>query len=461
MKEHLTDGDLQELVGGEAVSTRWVKRLLHLRHCDSCQQRAEELLPGRGLKIVNRLFPSLSAASRDPDGPDGQVWVDLNCVPDAVLRKVLELNTKLAREEERAVQLWHRFRDHKPERWSLLARNHPGFATLGMVELLLRESRRFWRRDGRRAELLTRLALEIHGRLQATEYDDRCLTETGALVRGYLANALRIQDRFAEADVWLKEAEGQLSQDSALLETAWLRRFRAALAKDQRLLPAALEAAREARRLFCRVRASKDEGWMLLQESFILGDMGSLEESTELVERFLRVFEEETVGRELYFVAIQHLTVNLARDCKGVPARRWLQEVQRRAPEFPEALTQARVVWTRGLVLHALGDWDRAVEEFLQSRDVFVEYGHAYDAALVCFDLAASHLEIGQPGAAAQLAAEMLPIFESLEIEREALAALLLFVKSLRQEQATVAAVREAAHRLRTAPPAQVASSTA
>lgn len=459
MKEHLTDAELQELVGGEAISTRWVKRLLHLRHCDSCQQRAEELCPGRGLKIVNRLFPSLSAASRELDGPDGQVWVDLSCVPDAVLRQVLELNTKLAREEEKAVQLWHRFRDHKPERWSLLARNHRGFATLGMVELLLRESRRFWRRDGRRSELLSRLALEIHGRLRATEYDDRCLEEAGALIRGYLANALRIQDRFAEADAWLKQAECQVSEDSALLETAWLRRFRAALAKDLRLFSGALEAAREARRLFRHMRASKDEGWMLLQESFILGDMGSLEESTELVEQFLRAFEEGSVGRELYFVAIQHLTVNLARDCRGVSARRWLREVERRAPEFPEALTQARVVWTRGLVHGAVGHWERAVEEFLKSRDIFVEYGRAYDAALVCFDVAASHLEMGQPSEAAQLAAEMIPIFESLEIEREAVAALLLFVKSLRQERATVEAVREAAHRLRTAPPAQAASS--
>jgi len=458
MKEHLTDADLQDLVTGEAVSTRWVRRLLHLRHCDSCQQRAEELFPGRGLKIVDRLFPSLSAASEDPDGPGGDVWVDLQRVPDPVLRQVLEVNLKLAREEERAVQIWRRFRDQAPERWWLLARNFPGFTTLGMANLLLREARRLWRRNARRSELLTRLSLELLESLERSEYDLRCVEETRALAWGYLANVLRVQDRLREAEEALSNGERHLAEES-VTERAWLRRFRAALSKDQRRYREALEASREARALFCRLRERKAEAWMVIQEALILKESGMYVKARSLLEGLVEGFEEAIVGPEVYFIAVQHLTVALARGGNGLEARRWLKEVEERSAAFPEAVTQARIVWTRGLVKGAVGDWERAVEEFAEAQRVFVEFGRAFDAALVSLDLAASYLEQGRVGEAARLAAEMLPIFESLEIEREALAALLLFVKSLRQEQATVEAVREAAHRLRTAPPAQVASS--
>lgn len=223
--------------------------------------------------------------------------------------------------------------------------------------------------------------------------------------------------------------------------------------RARRIFPQALRAVRKAKRLFQQLR-DPDLPLLVLLEALVVQESGELHESEKLIRRLLEDPPEQPLSPEAHFLAIQHLTVALALQGRGTEAHRFLREVEMRAGEFPEPLSQARLVCTRGLVFDALADWPRAAACYRKARQVFAKWEIAYDVALVSLDLAAVELEQGHTAEAAKLASEMLPIFRSLNIERESLAALHLLARALRQSEATVAAVREAAWLLR-APGAQ------
>lgn len=71
-------------------------------------------------------------------------------------------------------------------------------------------------------------------------------------------------------------------------------------------------------------------------------------------------------------------------------------------------------------------------------------------AALVSLDLAMILLERGDAGELKRLAAEMIPVFESRDDHRKALAAFLLFHKAAEAEQVTLGLLQEVASSLET-----------
>jgi len=451
--EHLKVEEIRELMEGEAVSTDWVERMLHLWFCEECRQEMREQFPAQAPRLLERLFPWMRSASPNLDAPMNSSWKRWETVREDDLRTALARQLTLAREEEQAVEVWRRYRDYDEAQWSLLISNHPRVQTFGMVRLLLRRAKASWRGNPRHAEGLTRTALGILDRLPRGRYSRLQIKQTHALAWGYLANALRGERRLDEAQRALEKAKDLLPPEFSIMEEAWLQRFEASLLRVRRIFPQALQAARKAKRLFQQLR-DPDAPLLVLLEALVLQECGQLDESEKLIRRLLDHPPEQPLSPEAHFLAIQHLTVTLALQGRGTEAHRLLREVEMRAGEFPEPLSQARLVWTRGLVFDALAQWPRAAECYRKARQVFAEWEIAYVVALVSLDLAAVELEQGHTAEAAKLASEMLPIFRSLNIERESLAALRLLARALRQGEATVAAVREVAWRLR-APGAQ------
>jgi hypothetical protein len=69
--------------------------------------------------------------------------------------------------------------------------------------------------------------------------------------------------------------------------------------------------------------------------------------------------------------------------------------------------------------------------------------------ASVSLELAALYLRQGRTAEMKQLAAEMVPIFESRDVHREAIAALMLFKKAVDMETVSVRLVEEVADLVR------------
>ena len=76
-------------------------------------------------------------------------------------------------------------------------------------------------------------------------------------------------------------------------------------------------------------------------------------------------------------------------------------------------------------------------------REEFIAARSLYDTALVSLELAAEYLDQGRTADAKRLAEETLPIFQSLEVHREALAALIAVQRAIELETASAELVRE------------------
>ena len=125
-----------------------------------------------------------------------------------------------------------------------------------------------------------------------------------------------------------------------------------------------------------------------------------------------------------------------------------LRELEKLRPlheELSDRMNLLRLRWLEGKILQGLERFDEAEAAFLAVRGGFIEEAIGYDAALVSLDLATIYAAKGRVGELRRLAEEMLPIFESRDLHREALAALILFRKAAEAEQVTLGLAREIA----------------
>jgi tetratricopeptide (TPR) repeat protein len=124
-------------------------------------------------------------------------------------------------------------------------------------------------------------------------------------------------------------------------------------------------------------------------------------------------------------------------------ALRTAREHHRRGDE--DAFTEAQILsftarlrWVEGKIAGDLDRYADAEAALRETRDAFVERGIGFDAALVSLDLAALYARQGRAEEVKRLASEMVPIFESRDVHREALAALLLFKEAALAERVTL-----------------------
>ena len=119
-----------------------------------------------------------------------------------------------------------------------------------------------------------------------------------------------------------------------------------------------------------------------------------------------------------------------------------LPRVRELAIEQANELDLLRLVWLTARVDAGQGRAEKAVAGLEQVRLKFADLDMPYDAALASLDLAALWLEAGRTAEVKELALEMEAIFRAKKIDREALAALILFWEAAKREAATVELVR-------------------
>jgi hypothetical protein len=145
-------------------------------------------------------------------------------------------------------------------------------------------------------------------------------------------------------------------------------------------------------------------------------------------------------------LCVRHnLVDNLSKMGRHTEAADLLPDLQTLAAEQGSTLDRLRLNWVAGRIAAGLGDHDQARHLLTDIRQTFLATGNAYEAALATLDLVIPDLKEGNLAAVRHLADEMVTVFRTHNVSREALAALLLFQEAVGQETATTALVREAA----------------
>lgn len=431
--ERFLDGGLPE------VESRVLQR--HLFLCPACEERLIALLPG----------PASSPRSPRPalagEGYRGLIPRLLN----SHRAEIAAHRRDLAAERLAAVEIWREIELHPQERRRSRVWEDPRFQSWGFFELLVERSRQAALEDPRRAEGLLRLALDVAEQLDPGEYGTGSSEAAKARAWTWLGNALRVLGDFRQAEMAFQTAELYLSRSWLdPLDEALLLELKAPLRRAQNRFEESLELLADAIAIYREVNEPHLQGRALMVKGLALRYQGDFRSAADCFRTSLFLLDGLREPRLL--VSGQYNLIGCLQDAgRNAEAAALIPEARKMIEQAGTRPDLTRLRWLEGRVTAALGRPAEAEAALLEVREDFFDAALAFDAALVSLDLADFYLRQGRPEETTHLAAELLPVFQSREVYREALASLLVFQQAAEVEQLTSGLIAEIAAYLREA----------
>lgn len=408
--------------------------LRHLQWCAYCRSRLAYL--PRRMKAEPEVAGTDRAAAHE-------------VALEETARAVAECEAALERERDEAPGLFLELLDQPAE--ALLAEGATRFHTWGVFELLVERSLEVTIQDPAHGETLGMLAVRLSDRLDAARYGAERIADLRARAWGYIGNSRRTRFDFAAAEEAFQTAKSILKQGTGdSLERAILLDLQASLRRAQRRFDDALRLLRRAVALFRGADERHRAGRSLVKMSTVHHQAGDPAAGIPLLHQALELIDPEREPR-LLLCARHNLAFYQAELGHFVEAQKLYREARPLYRSFNEPWVQNRRSWVRGKIARGLGQIKQAEARFLAARDGFVKEGVPYDTALVSLELALLYAGQGRTEELKRLAADMVPVFTSRHIHREALAALTFLRQAMETEQASLEVVVRVADFLRKA----------
>ncbi|HWM95302.1 MAG TPA: hypothetical protein VN493_31395 [Thermoanaerobaculia bacterium] len=375
-------------------------------------------------------------------------------VIDRIFRVILVREAETARERAQGRELFEELMRHPPARQHLLVSNSGRFRSRMLCEILLEQAHEAGFREPSRATVLARLGVAIAERMAELAKEDR--EEEGvaglrARAWAQLGNALRINLDYDGAEQAFETATSLLDmQRITSLETARVLDFEASLRRDQRRFDEATRLMDRVISIYRKLGQRSLLGRSLQQKSLICGETGDVEVEISLLRRALELLSPDEEPR--IFLAARHNLISALCD-SGRPREAFALLFHTRPLYLKQGdrLNLLRLRWLEGTVALGLQRHEQAAVAFREVREAFLELGLDYDAALASLDLAEVYAAQGRTSDVRRLADEMLEVFRSRRIHREALGALSVLQQAAQMERAGLVLVQEVGSFLRKA----------
>jgi len=403
-----------------------------LAQCESCCRMiaAWSLPPWRARR-------GNGAARRDYGAAFSQAWQETERQQAALIAEKAEAPERL-REllAQPADRQWH------------LASAGSRYHTWGLCELLLDAAREWGFQEPSRAVALSQLGVEIATRLEAARYGEARVNDLQARAWAGLGNAQRIRSDFRQAEESFLEAERLLRQGTGdPLEKAQVLLLKSSLRGNQRRF-------REAFRLLDRVVAIGRRcgdgqlcGKALIMKGFLVGVANDLEAAIGHLAAGLRQVDPVSDPR-LFMVAQHNLMLYLTDSGRHDEALRLLESARPLYHRVGGQMGLLRLRWLEGKIALAAGNFAAAEDTLCGVRKELIERELGFDAALLSLELAGIYARQRRNDEVRRLAEEMIPMFQSRDIHREAIAALLVFHKAAEMELVTSKLIRDVSNYL-------------
>ena len=367
-------------------------------------------------------------------GAIAMAWKSLRATLSALTRARAIAQAHHARSQ--APALWKRLRPFAPGERRVLIEESEEYRSWALAELVSEESARAAADDPARALELAELARYIAERVRGGELWRMRLQ---GLIWAFVGNARRVASDLRGAEQGFVQArllwEAGATADPGILDASRLLDLEASLRRDQRHFPEALALLDKA--LAAAAQNSARAAHILLKAAFTCEQMGDCERAIAALERAAPLIDAERAPRQVWAHRL-NLAANLCHLGRYAEAVPIAAEARELAIALRNELDLVRTVWLeQGRLAAGLGRRAQAIAALRQVRVDFADREVPYDAALATLDLAVLLLEEGQTAEVRALAPEMAPIFASLEVHREALAALRLFWSAVEREEAT------------------------
>ncbi len=413
MKIHPHDKVLEDFLLSLTERSRDV--VFHLARCSYCRSR-----------IYYLPRPVEPAGEEEP--ADGYA---------PVLERVESWARAVETERDEAPDLFVELMGHPAERWDEVL-GDPRLHSWGLFELLIERSWETTIPDPVHAEELGLLALRLSERLDLSRYGAELIEDLRARAWAHVGNACRTRSELHGAEEAFGKAFDHLEKGTGdALERAILLDLLGSLRRDQRRFQEAVDLLRKAVSIFLRIGDRHRAGRSLINMATVHYHAGNPEASIPVLYQSLDLIDAEQEPR-LLICARHNLATYLADAGRAVEARDLYRETRPLYRDFGEPFIQNRRQWLKGKIARALGSAVRAESLFLKAREGFLAEGIPYDTALVSLELATLYAEQGRTADLQRLAEEIVPVFASRKIHREALAALVFLKQAIEAQAASL-----------------------
>lgn len=274
-----------------------------------------------------------------------------------------------------------------------------------------------------------------------------------AAAQATLGNARRInnQIRAAEAAFTSALASWELGSRRGELR-AHILALRSTLRCDQRQFDDGRLMLEEALAIFRRSRDNTNVGRTLIRLGTILGEAGHTDDAIRALSDGCRLLDP--ASHEALLLGAKHnMALYFLHAARVEEAAGILTEIRPAYQRIGRPMYSLRLRWLEGLLAKERGNLAEAEGALREVRERFRELNLPYDVALASLDLATVYLLQGRTTEIAALSVEMMTVFRSLAIEREAMAAVLVLYRAARLERVTeflLARLAESFKRFRT-----------
>lgn len=355
-----------------------------------------------------------------------------------VLANVADLECQIDQERASAAEQFRDFMRHPPARQWTLLRNSSRFDSWSFCELLLDAGLGAIMDDPHRSLDLCRMGVAISERLGSGIFSERLVEDLRARAWGRTANALRATSDLAGAGQALAIAASHLKRGSGEpLEEAEHLYFTASLQRAERRLDEALRSIHRSRRIYRMVGDLHLEGRSLMVESMIRDLRGETEQSIEVCRQAMAQLDAGRSPR-LAFSVRHNLVWQLMVAGRSEEASRELEAIRPDYFELGDQMLILRLRWMEARLAKDLGRPEESERAFREAHEGFVEAKIPYEAASVALDLAILLAEQSRTQELKLLATELVAVFRSLGVAREAFAALTIFERFAQAEAVTL-----------------------
>lgn len=332
----------------------------------------------------------------------------------------------------------------------------PGFQLYAVADLLTDEARDAAVTDVSRALDVARLAVAVAEELDRAVYPTGLAADARCRAASALGNAHRVRAElkeaeraFATARVHLEEGEKHPADQAEYLSLLGSLRL------DQARFEEAVEVLEEGVALYQQVGDKKCESKTLLKLGNAAGEAGYPRRAVRFLEEAEMVLGSQVESRLKAYArhSRAHWLTEAGRSWEAMALFRSSSRLFQR--HFRSPSEAPRIPWLAGKIYHGLGQLELAQELFETVRNVYRDEELQYDFLLVSLERISVLLELGRTEEVKRLAEELVPVFRSCDLPKEAAVALVYFQRAVLTEKATVGAVRDLAtylHRARTNP---------
>jgi tetratricopeptide (TPR) repeat protein len=410
-----------------------------LRHLLApCERCLDEAAPAMGL-----------ALGPEPPGREAVAEKKTSCdaAINRALRKVLRYERYLRQQRAQALEA---LRVLETGGMAALDKLPPRLGHFARMEAFLVRS---WQLRHDNPQLMVHfavLATEVSRRLDARRFDCPArVIDFQARAQAELGNAYRAAQRLHEAADALGQARRLFERGTRdeILEVRLLE-LEASLAADRREFGRASASLVKVADFYSRQNDPHRVGRTLVKLGLYAGNKGDLERAVELLEKSLDLIDSKREP-SLACAAAHNLLVFLIDGGRFRDAKKLRLAHARHLVNPGGRINEIKFRALEGRIDAGLGNYPRAETIFAEVIAGFEEVGLPIVASIERLDLAAALLAQGKAGEAFDLILEAAEIFARLEIQREALMAVVLLRDAVEMETATLEMVEEVARFLR------------